>query len=425
MAFCVNCGKPLSEGQRFCPSCGTAVGQAAATQGAPPPAAQPSQPPAVEPSVPPQPPYAAPAPPPPPPPPSGYGYGPQGPAQYGPPGYAPPGPRSRKAIWISLAAGVLVIAIACVLVFVVFWGNISGGSGAASTPEKTVQKLLDAMEAKDVDAMVALMDQKALEDSLGGMSMDMVKGMLRGAMLDFDSVKFSGVTMSAKSTSDTTSTVTITQGTVTIKQNGQETSEDVSEANDAVTFDLTKIDGKWYLNPSSLSNLGGGLGDSSSYTTTTLGVVPTTEASADDTAGVTSTSGGESISAKGSPTPEAAVLAFLDAMQKEDMMGVLLLMDPNTVEQSLGMSLDEAAMFFGSDLFDFESISFSGIELSTEQTGPGTATVTITAGSATVTDSDGQVSTEDVRDAGEPVEFPVIQEDGLWYLDPTSLFGGD
>jgi hypothetical protein len=404
MAFCVNCGKPLSEGQRFCPSCGTAVGQTAIAQGTPPAAAPP---------------------PPPPSPPSGYGYGPQGPAQYGPAAYAPPPPRSRKALWISLAAGVLVVAIACVLVFVVFWGNISGGSGAASTPEKTVQKLLNAMEAKDVDSMVALMDQKALQDSLGGMSIDMAKAMLRSAMLDYDSVKFSGVKMSTKNTGNTTATVTVTAGTVTVKQNGQETSEDVSAASDPVTFDLTKMDGKWYLDPSSLSNLGGDLGDSSSYTTTTLGAVPTTEASADGTTEVTSGSSGENMGAKGSPTPEAAVLAFLDAMQKKDMMGVLLLMDPYTLEQTLGMSLDEAAMFFGGDLFDFQSISFSGIKLSTESTGPDSASVTITAGSATITDSDGSTSTEDVMDAGEPVDFPVILEGGLWYLDPTGLFPGE
>ena len=43
---------------------------------------------------------------------------------------------------------VVVVAVACVLVFVVFQDEVFGGSG----PEKTFENMFDAMEAKDVEA---------------------------------------------------------------------------------------------------------------------------------------------------------------------------------------------------------------------------------------------------------------------------------
>lgn len=51
MAFCNNCGKQLAEGAKFCPSCGTSVGAAAAQQ-TPQPAAQTEPQPAQQPAQP-------------------------------------------------------------------------------------------------------------------------------------------------------------------------------------------------------------------------------------------------------------------------------------------------------------------------------------------------------------------------------------
>ena len=455
MAFCVNCGKPLTEGQRFCPGCGTAVAQAAGGQtGAaptsmPPPAAPPAAaPPSYAPPAPtyaaPTVTYAAPAAPPPPPP-TYAAYPPPGQPPYGaPPGYPAPQPRGRKGLWISLAACVLVVAVACVLVFVVFWGDITGGGGAASAPEKTVSKLLKAMESKDVDAMFSLMEEKALTDALGGITVDAAKAMLKSVMFDYQSVKFSGIKLETENTSATTATVTITEGTVTIKDNdGTESSEDVTEATEPVNFDLMKINGKWYLDPNSLSGLGGGLDgtdgtdgsdgtDAAGSTDSTDSTDSTSSNSTDTTMGDTSvtltgdttvtTGTTAGITANGSATPEDAVYAFFDAMEAKDMAGVLKLMDPVTIEESLGMSVEDAETLMQGELFDYESVTLTGLKLSKESTGDTTATVTVTEGLATVTDSDGQTTTEDVKDAGEPLAFQLIQRDGLWYLDPAGLF---
>jgi zinc-ribbon domain len=433
MAFCVNCGKPLTEGQKFCPGCGTALGQPGAGRAGAGSVPTPS--PAVSPSAAP-PSYAAPAPTyaapaaPPAPPPTYAAYPPPGQPPYGPPGYPAQQPRGRKGLWISLVACVLIVAVACVLVFVVFGDDIFKGGGAASTPGQTVSKVLKAMESKDIDAMFSLMDQKTLGAAMGGMSVDDAKQALKSAKMDYQSVKFSGIKMKTETTSGTTATVTITEGTVTIiDSTGQETTEDVRDADEPVNFELTKVGGKWYLNPTLLSgSLGGG-----SYTTTTEMNAPTTTDTTDTTTGETTvTTTGETtattagaVTAQGSASPEDAVRAFLDAYEKKDMMGVLVLMDPLTVEDALGMSIEEAQFVLEGEMFDFQSLSFSGVKLAKESTGDTTATVTITEGSATITDSSGQTSTEDVVDAGEPVTFLAVQENGLWYLDPTAVFPGE
>ncbi|OFW58185.1 MAG: hypothetical protein A2133_00755 [Actinobacteria bacterium RBG_16_64_13] len=304
----------------------------------------------------------------------------------------------------------LVIAVACVLVFVVFSDDIFGG-GAGKTPEQTVNRLLRAMENEDVDALFDLLDQEALSEVLGGISAEAAKEMIGSAMFSDESVKFSGIKMSTDDTGDTTATVTITEGTVTVKDSdGVETSEDVQDADEPVTFDLVKKDGKWYLDANSLSSLGGDSSGSSIDDTTV-----TTE-------GTTTTDGGPVITGQGTASsPEEAVEQFLSAMEDQDMVAVLTVMDPLTIEDALGVPLEQAEQLLAGELFNYDSLEFSGIKLSSEKTSDTTATVTITAGTVTITDSYG-TTTEDVRDADEPVYFDMLEIDGFWYIDPYGLF---
>jgi hypothetical protein len=242
MAFCGNCGSALGEGQRFCPGCGQPVGGASApgVQGAPPSAPQP-------PNAPSQPSYA--------PPPPAYSQAPVYGQGYGQPAWgAPPQKRSRKGLWIGLVSAVVVIAVACVLVFVVFKGDIFGGK-AASTPEGTVKAMLNAFENKDVDAIYGLLDPDALEQITGFMDEDTFKATLSEGLLDTESIKFSDIEMETEETGDDSATVTITSGSVTITQDGETETEDVTESDEPVTFDVVKRDGSWYLDPYGLNML--------------------------------------------------------------------------------------------------------------------------------------------------------------------------
>ncbi|OFW61640.1 MAG: hypothetical protein A2133_04655 [Actinobacteria bacterium RBG_16_64_13] len=117
MAFCSNCGNALAEGQTFCTNCGQPVGQAAAPQGAVPP------PPSLAPPAPPAPPAP---------------YAPYSPGQpYAQGMYPAQQPRKGKGLWITLASALLVVVVACVLVFVVFRDDIFNGD-SASGPNGTV-----------------------------------------------------------------------------------------------------------------------------------------------------------------------------------------------------------------------------------------------------------------------------------------------
>jgi hypothetical protein len=95
------------------------------------------------------------------------------------------------------------------------------------------------------------------------------------------------------------------------------------------------------------------------------------------------------------------------------------------LEEALGgLPLEEMMAEMGDAMFEFESIEFSDVELDTEKTSDTTATVTVVGGTVTITNLDGTKETEDVTQAGESIFFDVIERDGVWYLDPVSMFGG-
>lgn len=225
MAFCSKCGGPLGDGAAFCPSCGQPAGAAASGQ---PTAATP-------------------------PPPAGSPYGAQSPYAQG---YPQPewGGRSKKksrvGLWIALAALVAAIVVACILVFVVFHDDIFGGG--ASTPEAAVGNLLDAMEDGDIDAVFATMDQEALFEYVDEEDLDEFKEAMGAEMLEGGSMKFNDLEMTTTMDGEDAATVAITGGTVTMEYDGEEYTEDVSDADEPVEFDVIKRDGSWYVDPMAL-----------------------------------------------------------------------------------------------------------------------------------------------------------------------------
>ena len=227
MAYCKYCGEALEGAGRFCVHCGRAV----ESPGGPAPAA--GTPQAAAPQ------WAAPA---------AQGGAPQAWGGYPPP---PPRPgRSRKATWIALGAVVVVVAIAAVLVFAVF-GVGGGGTAAAKTPEGTVNRFLAAMEAKDIDKVLDLMEPQVRESLVKVGGLKDAKKTLSDTMFPFKSVKFSNIKLSTKKSSDTSAAVTINAGTATIIGNdGKSTKSDIA-TDMPITFDLMQKDGSWYLLSSS------------------------------------------------------------------------------------------------------------------------------------------------------------------------------
>jgi len=155
----------------------------------------------------------------------------------------------------------------------------------------------------------------------------------------------------------------------------------------------------------------------SSSTTTTSERFDTTTTAGETTS---STVGGSGVAA----TPEDAVLLLFKAMEDKDFDAFFALMDPVAVEEVLGgLPLDMFKEYMGDDMWSWEAMKFSGIKLETKETSDTTATVTVVEGMVTVTDLEGQTSSESVTDADEPVTFEVVERDGAWYLDPEAMFG--
>lgn len=187
--------------------------------------------------------------------------------------------RRMKRVWLTVAAGFLTVAVVCVLVFVVFHDNIFDGdpgatSGdttattagdqatpsstmapdtAAETPEQVVQALFVAMEKKDPDALLALLDPMAVETIFAGESAEDMKDQFFAMILDYGSVEFSNIVLSTQMTSETSATVTVTAGTLTVtRANGAKEVRDVSDAERPVELDVNLREEEWHLNPLSM-----------------------------------------------------------------------------------------------------------------------------------------------------------------------------
>jgi hypothetical protein len=176
-------------------------------------------------------------------------------------------------MWIGIGAAVVVVAVACGLVFGVFKADIFGGdaesgdvgTGGASSPEQAVRELLTAYENEDMEAIFALIDPVSMSSFLQGQSQDLAKQLLRAALFAQGSVKFSGIELSPGTTDATTATVAITAGTLTVTgPDGRENTFDVSAAGGPLTIGLVKRDGSWYIDANSVALIGAGLGGAGS-----------------------------------------------------------------------------------------------------------------------------------------------------------------
>ena len=127
--------------------------------------------------------------------------------------------------------------------------------------------------------------------------------------------------------------------------------------------------------------------------------------------------------AGGANTPEEVVLGIFQAMEHKDIKSLILLLDPPLLKDVMnGEDLDTFMQTAETQLFDFQSVKFSDIEVKTTYTSDAEATVEVTAGTVTMVDSSGTPQTEDVTESSEPVTLDMFEENGRWYADPSSMF---
>jgi len=123
---------------------------------------------------------------------------------------------------------------------------------------------------------------------------------------------------------------------------------------------------------------------------------------------------------------EAAVQRFLTASENKDVEAVLELLDPQAVASmeadlaEAGMTLNDVKPLLAEELFPFESVMFSDIQLETTELGENDATVKITGGTMTQT-SDGVTETKNAAESDDLPELYLVRIDGEWYIDFESM----
>lgn len=281
MPYCSSCGNELSGDARFCANCGQSVPTAAVPEVQP----APTEPAPLA--------FAAVAPPavpetPPPGPPVQQAYSP---AYYPPPPPPPSGSRrSLKWVWIGGgAAAAVIIAIILVLVLVVFNGDdedvadvstnlpaattvvtqpgvstetsalpptttsvsttdTGDAKGEAKEVEKVVREFFEAMEDQDWGKFIELMDPTLMGALPEGEARDAAIAAIESSLTSLGEMKFEGLKFKVDITSPTTATVRLTEGKAIITDaSGNETTEDVKDAEGSAAIEMQKVDGKWYI----------------------------------------------------------------------------------------------------------------------------------------------------------------------------------
>jgi hypothetical protein len=119
---------------------------------------------------------------------------------------------------------------------------------------------------------------------------------------------------------------------------------------------------------------------------------------------------------------EKVVRKFFQAMEDQDWSTFIDLMDPALLGAlPQGEGRDAALAAIGASLAGLGKMKFEGLEFKVDITSPTTASVTLTAGKATITDASGNKTTEDVKDAEGSAAMEMKKVDGKWYI-ATSAF---
>jgi hypothetical protein len=118
----------------------------------------------------------------------------------------------------------------------------------------------------------------------------------------------------------------------------------------------------------------------------------------------------------GASGPEKTVNTLLKAMENKDVSGFLSTISPTSkkdLENSIGgFSLES---IIGDYVFNYQSMKFSGVKLDTQIDGDN-ATVTVTKGTVTIVDENGDKTMEDIQDSPEVAKFVLTKENGSWYI---------
>lgn len=241
MSFCEKCGSELSEGSAFCPKCGASVGAEVAQ----PPAASPP------PSAPPPPQTQAM--------PRSAGMQPDYQQPQAAPGYYQPAAEKKggggKAVLFT-GLGLLVVGAVVVLLlgFAVGpkWFVGGGEGGGKGGPEEVAANFLKAMENKDAKLLKSTISPssiKQLEDMLSYGDYGNIDEFFEDMFFStYKSMKFSGVKYKTTMEGNDKATVEIVEGKVTIvDMSGNESVEDVKDAETPAELQMVKEDGKWYL----------------------------------------------------------------------------------------------------------------------------------------------------------------------------------
>ncbi len=147
--------------------------------------------------------------------------------------------KTQIAIALGIVALLIVVAVVLILVLVVF----KGGSG----PEEVARDFYRYVEEKDMDAMIALMDQESIQ---GNPELEKVfrEEYFKGVSGD---VKIKGLEVEAKVNGDK-ATVEATAGTATYVLEGKRETDPLSEE---TPLEMVKVDGEWYIDPTSFADV--------------------------------------------------------------------------------------------------------------------------------------------------------------------------
>ena len=216
--FCNKCGGEIAPDDDFCVICGAPVKRTEPEGEVAPVPVKPPQAPIPSPPTAPATPGITPA---------------------APPASVKKPRKTQMAVALGVVVLLVVVAVVLVLVLVVF----KGGPG----PEEVARDFYRAVEEKDMDAMITLMDRESIQ---GNPELEKVfkEEYFKGIS---GNVKIKGLELEADVSGDK-ATVEATAGTATYVVEGKRETDALSEENPLV---MVKVDGEWYIDPTSFADV--------------------------------------------------------------------------------------------------------------------------------------------------------------------------